>query len=347
MRKIGFRQRNSTGQVEVLPECDDHAELHLNPERQSVARFPLQHTFSADSVTHKDFHPTLQSRTGQLGKQASYLADPIFSGPENQRALSSDGQPHDILGLQLLCDNPEPQGDIILVHGLGGTAMRTWSWKRDVSYFWPVWLTEEQGLSKFRIFSFGYNSNFKGAGTNLNIIDFGKELLYSMLTFSGGLVEGTDERIPIGSRPIIFVAHSMGGLVVKKAYVLGKHDKQYSRLIAAVFGIVFLATPHRGAQFAKILNNILSTCPLGAPPKAYVTELQTRSGSLQDINEQFRVTCETLELASFYETQKTSFGLTKILVSQALDTEITLADWRRLLRKNQGSLAIPRKHRYL
>ena len=221
--------------------------------------------------------------------------------------------------------------------------MKTWSWKRDVSYFWPVWLTEEQGLSKFRIFSFGYNSNFKGAGTNLNTIDFAKDLLYSMLTFSGGM----DEGMPIGSKPIIFVAHSMGGLVVKKAHVLGKHDKQYSTLIAQVFGIVFLATPHRGARYAKILNNILSTCPLGAPPKAYIAELDIHSSSLQDINEQFRVGCESLELASFFETQKTSFGMTKVLVSQGLNDEERLADKCRSSRKSQGSLATLKKPRYL
>jgi hypothetical protein len=311
MRKIGFRQRNSTGQVEGLPDiCDENTELHLNPERLSVTRPQFQQILSVDSV----------SRIGQVGRHASF-ADSIFPGTETQRGASSDGQPPDLLGLQLLCDNIEPDGDIIFVHGLGGTAMRTWSWKRDVSYFWPVWLTEEQGLSNFRIFSFGYNSNFKGTGTNLNTIDFAKDLLYSMLTFSGGLLEGTNECIPIGSRPIIFVAHSMGGLVVKKAHVLGKHDKQYSELISQVYGIVFLATPHRGAQYAKILNNILSTCPLGAPPKAYVAELDVHSGSLQDINEQFRVGCENLELASFFETRKTSFGVTKVLVSQALDYE--------------------------
>lgn len=286
MRKIGFRQRNSTGQVETLPDCDEHAELHF-------------------------------------------------------------GQPTDLLGLQLICDDAKPDGDIIFVHGLGGTAIRTWSWKRDTSNFWPVWLTEERGLSNYRIFSFGYNSNFMSASANLNTIDFAKDLLYSMLTFSGGLMEENEERIPIGSRPIIFVAHSMGGLVVKKAIILGKHDKQYSSLIAQVYGVVFLATPHRGAQYAKILNNILSTFPLGPPPKAYVADLDIQSGSLQDINEQFRISCESLELASFFETLKTSFGVTKVLVSLALECGDKVADSYRSSRKSLESLVILKRLRYL
>lgn len=180
--------------------------------------------------------------------------------------------------------------------------------------FWPKWLGDEDGLSSFRIFSFGYNANFQSAATNLNTIDFAKDLLFSMLSFSGQSRGGSEGFLPIGSRPIIFVAHSMGGLVVKKAYVLGKYDRQYSNLMAQVYGILFLATPHRGAQYAKILNNILSTVPFGTASKAYVAELGIQSSSLQDINEQFSKCCEELQLASFFETTKTNVGVTKVLV---------------------------------
>lgn len=132
-----------------------------------------------------------------------------------------------------------------------------------------------------------------------------------MLVFSEGLGE---DRIHIGQQPIIFVAHSMGGLVVKKAYVLAKHDSQYAQIMSRIHGIMFLATPHRGAHYAKILNNILSTAPLGAPPKGYVEDLNIHSRSLQDINEQFRTSCSDLSLVSFFETLKTSFGITKSLI---------------------------------
>lgn len=232
----------------------------------------------------------------------------------NSHIVTSHNQTPDRLGLQLLLPNDDPTGDIIFVHGLGGSALRTWSWKRDVANFWPTWLRDEDELSSFRIFSFGYNANFKGAATNLNTIDFAKDLLFSMLSFSGRSRDETEGCLPIGSRPIIFVAHSMGGLVVKKAYVLGKHDRQYSNLIAQVYGILFLATPHRGAQYAKILNNILSTIPFGTTSKAYVAELGPQSSSLQEINEQFSKFCEELQLASFFETMKTSVGVTKVLV---------------------------------
>jgi len=134
-----------------------------------------------------------------------------------------------------------------------------------------------------------------------------------MSTFWSGSAESST---PIGGRPIILVAHSMGGLVVKKAYILGKHDSQYSDMIARIYGIIFLATPHRGSQYAKILNNILSTAPLGAPPKAYVADLDAQATSIQDINEQFRSSCGSLALVSFFETHKVGFGV-KFLVNVA------------------------------
>jgi len=312
MRKIGFSQRKSYGHDGLILEHDDITDFDSNRDRPSVVTRPQVHEIlSADSISQRAplFGP--QSRLGRVGRQES-LANSLFPGADGQILAN---QNPDSLGLKLICDNAEPSGDIVFVHGLGGTAMRTWSWKRDVKHFWPVWLADEQELSTFRVFSFGYNSDFKGAGTNLNIIDFAKALLFSMLTFSGGIGDRVEDRLPIGAKPLIFIAHSMGGLVVKKAYILGKHDKQYSELIAKVYGIVFLATPHRGAQYAKMLNHILSTMPIRAPPKAYVAELDTHSSSLQDINEQFRTSCADLALASFFETKKTNFYITKILVS--------------------------------
>ncbi|KAL8823269.1 MAG: hypothetical protein Q9191_006015 [Dirinaria sp. TL-2023a] len=109
----------------------------------------------------------------------------------------------------------------------------------------------------------------------------------------------------------------MGGLVVKKAYILGKHGDKYAGIISKVHGIVFLATPHKGSQYAKLLNNILSTAPLGAPPKAYVADLDTHAHAIQDINEQFRSSCTNLALVSFFETQKIGLGV-KIFVDSAI-----------------------------
>lgn len=204
-----------------------------------------------------------------------------------------------------------------MVHGLGGNAYKTWCWNRDEENFWPAWLHQEEGLENYRVFTFGYNSNFKGPATNLNVTDFAKSLLSQMLISDGNLGEHSTS---IGSQPIIFISHSMGGLVTKKAYVLGRNDDAFARIISKIHGIIFLATPHRGASYAKMLNHILSSAPVGTSPRAYIADLERDSSALQDINEQFATVCGDLTLMSFFETLKTSFGLHKVHVCRIISS---------------------------
>lgn len=224
----------------------------------------------------------------------------------------------DPLGLTILHE-PEsaPSADIIFVHGLGGTSRHTWSKNRDLDLFWPrEWLPYEPDISSARIMTFGYNSHFSstshGKENILNISDFAKDLLFSMKFASG---EG-ERKLEIGSVPIIFVAHSMGGLVVKKAFILGQHDEHYRELIRAMSSIVFLSTPHRGSNLAEVLNKILSACIFTFSPKQYISELSANSPTLQEINEQFRNLAPSLSIISFFETLKTSIGPSQVMVCQ-------------------------------
>lgn len=331
LRKIGLHHRafsSGPGPVPVAPPNGDS--LFINPSEPKLEPKPNLE-FSRDSSTasqHDDLRRTIS------------VPNATISELSNQNPQLGEMQTKDSLGLHLVRNVLDPCGDIIFVHGLGGMARKTWCYDRNLDYFWPPWLGEEDGLSSFRIFTFGYNSDFKGACTNLNIFDFAKDLLFQILTFSDG--SGADQA-PLGHRTIFFVAHSMGGLVVKKAYVLGKQDHEYVDIMSRVHGILFLATPHRGAEYAKTLNNILSTAPFGSS-KAYIADLNIHSSALQDINEQFRVLCGDLALVSFYETLKTSFGIAKVLVrdSDALMSQF-FSDMSRLLGKSPEFLDTHRR----
>ena len=60
--------------------------------------------------------------------------------------------------------------------------------------------------------------------------------------------------------PIIFVAHSLGGLVVKQALVIAKNDDTYSNIRKATNSLVFFAVPHQGghgAGLGAIAKNIV------------------------------------------------------------------------------------------
>lgn len=224
----------------------------------------------------------------------------------------------DPLGLTILHE-PEstPSADIIFIHGLGGTSRHTWSRNRDLHLFWPLeWLPYEPELSSARIMTFGYNSHFSSVSHKkeniLNISDFAKDLLFNMKFTKG---EG-ERRLDIGTVPIIFVAHSMGGLIVKKAFILGQNDDHYRELIRAVSGIVFLSTPHRGSNLAEVLNKILSACIFAFSPRQYISELSINSPTLQEINEQFRNLAPNVSIVSFFETLKTAIGPSQVMVLQ-------------------------------
>ncbi len=66
----------------------------------------------------------------------------------------------------------------------------------------------------------------------------------------------------------------------------------------------FLATPHRGSDSAKLLNNILRASMV-LSSRQYISDIFKGSPSLQIINDEFRAFTDNLQLWSFYETLKT------------------------------------------
>lgn len=103
----------------------------------------------------------------------------------------------------------------------------------------------------------------------------------------------------------------MGGLVIKKAFILARQFQEFELLAQRVSTIFFLATPHRGADLAHLLTKILSVAS-GARP--FVTDLHRNSLATQSINDEFPQHCEDLQLYSFYETLPTSYGVGKSLI---------------------------------
>ena len=79
-------------------------------------------------------------------------------------------------------------------------------------------------------------------------------------------------------------------------------------MMSQVRGMTFLATPHRGSNHAHTLNQLLAASPFGTSQKEYISQLETTSSTIQDINDQFRTSCSDLILVSFYETMKTTLG---------------------------------------
>ncbi|KAJ3573825.1 hypothetical protein NPX13_g4564 [Xylaria arbuscula] len=245
------------------------------------------------------------ARKGSAQSAISDIHGQLFPTPVHQRRRSEDRR-EDPLGLHVLYSPGAEQrtADILFIHGLGGTSLRTWCHGRDLNNLWPrLWLPYEEGFSTARILTYGYNAHFssKKEQASLAIGDFANDLLFRMKYSENG-----SERL--GQVPIIVVAHSMGGLVFKKAFIHGLLNDEFKDIISMIKSVLFLATPHRGTDLAETLHKILMSSIFGHSPKDYVAELARRSPTIDELNESFRHHASKLHIFSFYETFTTTIG---------------------------------------
>lgn len=107
-----------------------------------------------------------------------------------------------------------------------------------------------------RIMVWGYDSKVtKGyvSANKSNLFSHAKDLLYAL------------ERVRSYKRPIVFVAHSLGGLMVKETLRRSQHseDPRLQDIIRSTISVIFMGTPHRGsagyASLGELTRKIAST----------------------------------------------------------------------------------------
>ncbi|KAI1091825.1 WD40-repeat-containing domain protein [Rostrohypoxylon terebratum] len=226
------------------------------------------------------------------GGSSSPYGHPLTPEPTS---VISDDDTHGALGLTTLHE-PSPtsstKGDIVFIHGLGGGSRKTWSLTVERHHYWPqTWLANDPDFADMRIHSFGYKSDWADRQKSIfNIHDFAESLVAELRN---------SPSIRRSNSRIIFVCHSMGGCVAKKAYIMTHQDPTCKDLADRIYSIFFLGTPHRGSDLAAILNR-LSVIAWGSKP--FVSDLIPESSTLRDINDTFRHYASNLRLLSFYET---------------------------------------------
>lgn len=204
--------------------------------------------------------------------------------------------------MNLLYAPSEPLFDFVFVHGLGGGSRKTWSKTSSIGHYWPgEWLPKDPAFKNVRIHSYGYGSDWvRGNDSCLNIHHIGKSLLGEL---------STSPHFADSDTAVVLIGHSMGGLVIKKAYMLAHQESR--SLADRIRAIYFLGTPHRGSDSARLLKNILQ---VAASAPAFVTDLVRGSHALQSINDEFRQYSADVDLWSFYETQKLRAGALSTLI---------------------------------
>ena len=120
-------------------------------------------------------------------------------------------------------------------------------------------------------------------------------------------------------RPIIFVAHSLGGLVVKRALIYsseirGVHTEHLRSVYVSTFGILFLGTPHKGSDVAQWGSRLEWICNVALPSKVVnsqpqlVDALKKNNETLQVIDRQFVQIMNRFHVYFFHEGKPTNLG---------------------------------------
>ncbi|KAF5025375.1 hypothetical protein F66182_2540 [Fusarium sp. NRRL 66182] len=231
------------------------------------------------------------------------------------------------MGFTTLHNPPQARADIVFVHGLQGHPEKTWTFKNEAervpltwrerllrqrrrqravgaTVYWPYdLLCVHDEFASSRVMTWGYDTKvlrefFKGNDSQ-NISQHGNNFLVRL----------QQERRDNPTRPLIFVAHSLGGIIVKAALAISKnsqHQPQYLPIYSSILGIIFLATPHNGSGTAGwgLIASNLAKVALQRPSRSVLRGLKPNSEVLENLQRTFLQMLEDGHFAihSFWET---------------------------------------------
>ncbi|KAK4455223.1 ankyrin repeat-containing domain protein [Podospora aff. communis PSN243] len=212
-------------------------------------------------------------------------------------------------------NQPNVEIDVIAVPGLGADPSRSFGSETPRGF---NWLTDERegihaDIPKSRVMLYHYDSRWLGTQSK-------EQTIYNVAIL---LLESIIEKRKSpeeSARPIVFLAHSMGGLVVAKALVLAaqQRDKvEYMRVIECFAGSIFFGTPFGGSS-AQAKAYLLATFleKVGrAVPSQLLQLLDPDRDSLEELRRDFVNVAfkePKAKLVCFYELEPTNYLQEKV-----------------------------------
>ncbi len=204
-------------------------------------------------------------------------------------------------------ERPGRRADVVFVHGLDGNAYTTWCYNpRKLFHSWPYWLASEFDDLGVWLLSYPAASSQRNPGALEGLSD-----LPSITRWAAEKL-----RDKVGQRPLIFVTHSLGGLLVKA--VIRWEDLHPGEggkpLNSSLQGVTFLATPHRGSDLAGLANRfkaLYRTTPI-------VDALLRNQQEMSDLRAFFRTFVGRhlgqVRVIAYYETRPTGWWMFRNLV---------------------------------
>ncbi|KAI8953377.1 ankyrin repeat-containing domain protein [Xylaria longipes] len=249
-------------------------------------------------------------------------------------------------GLTVLSDPENAEADVVFVHGLQGDPYLTWTCdvkthrekpqmnqrqrpqhtpqflrcffcslgvEDDDDIFWLKDLLAEEPWSKsVRILTYGYDSKVTkryAAANQNNLFAHAKDFLYKL------------QREKPSRRPIIFVVHSLGGIVVKETLRRSEasEEDELKDIMRSTKGIIFMGTPHRGspglASLGEAVRRVASVIGRVDSNSTLLRSLGTDSPELELGRESFLVLWRTYDFR--VKTFQEAHGISGVNVGPA------------------------------
>uniref|UniRef100_A0A4W4FXR8 Protein SERAC1 n=1 Tax=Electrophorus electricus TaxID=8005 RepID=A0A4W4FXR8_ELEEL len=269
---------------------------------------------------HENLHTAIL-QSGWVSVLAEMVQSPhIMQASHAARALANLDRDAEVQkyqdGVYILhphCRTSQPiKADVLFVHGLLGAAFKTWRQKdsdpvedeksvgvqEDYTECWPKsWLAAD--CPNLRILAVEYDTHLSDWWAKCPAENQRKSLAYR----SQELLEKL-KAAGVGERPVVWVAHSMGGLLVKKMLLDALGDPDLNPLVNNTKGVLFYSVPHHGTFMAGYSVNVRYLLF----PSIEVKELCRDSPALSDLNKNFLNIAKDKELKvlSFAESLPTS-----------------------------------------
>ena len=189
------------------------------------------------------------------------------------------------------------------VHGIYENGHETWT--EDI-----LWLRDlfPHQLYNVRVLVYQYDAeafSSPGDGSADRILPFANSLvaeLYADRHFADAL-----------KRPIIFICHGFGGLLVKRALALSSTKRAQAvvhlrSVFISTYAIVFLGTPHNGVRKESLLLRHQHSRVDRPGPSQFVLNLLRGSEMLQEITDQFAPLMKRFAIYNIWEQKKTQVG---------------------------------------
>ncbi|KAI0437727.1 hypothetical protein F4803DRAFT_570483 [Xylaria telfairii] len=191
----------------------------------------------------------------RMNKHSACATVTVHTSLSNDELFDSD-----FYGITPLYDHEhDTHTDLIAVTGLGGHALG--SWKSPTSN--EVWLREylPKDVPNQRVIIYGYNTKLQGARSKQSIGDLGARFMESITRFRADT--------ETSQRPIIFIGHSLGGLLIKEALIhSSRTPKNVFNIHQACYGMLFFGVPNLGLRYDQLL-----TIVQGKPNRALIESL--------------------------------------------------------------------------